>query len=174
MCAVSMASLQQTSQTLSTYWQDTLRNGDHVDVHESCQPVVDFIASRNRRYLAEIERGNNTPEDGRMDIWCVKIHCKIYRSTICAGQRAKRRWNVFRMQIGLTFGGTLANRDVFILAANERSRPPGPGSSCTIDSDSRFSPIVCLRTYSIYFIAANRCTPKDIEYMKQLSKVCCA
>ncbi|CAN0283462.1 unnamed protein product [Ectocarpus fasciculatus] len=72
---------------------DTPGYGDHVNVRKSFQPVVDFISSGSRRYLAEIKRGNDTPsEDGRTD--------------------------------------------------------------------------VC-----IYFIAAHRCKPIDIEYMRQLSKV---
>ncbi|CAN0296344.1 unnamed protein product [Ectocarpus sp. 6 AP-2014] len=71
---------------------DTPGYGDHVNVSQSFQPVVDYIMNGNRRYLAEVRRGNETPEkDGRTD--------------------------------------------------------------------------VC-----IYFIAAHRCKPIDIEYMKQLSK----
>ncbi|CAN0168434.1 unnamed protein product, partial [Ectocarpus sp. 12 AP-2014] len=71
---------------------DTPGYGDHVNVSRSFQPVVDYITNGNKRYLAEVRRGNETPEkDGRTD--------------------------------------------------------------------------VC-----IYFIAAHRCKPIDIEYMKQLSK----
>ncbi|CAM9321055.1 unnamed protein product, partial [Ectocarpus fasciculatus] len=71
---------------------DTPGYGDHVNVSQSFQPVVDYIMNGNKRYLAEVMIGNETPEeDGRTD--------------------------------------------------------------------------VC-----IYFIAAHRCKPIDIEYMKQLSK----
>ncbi|CAM9677444.1 unnamed protein product [Ectocarpus sp. 8 AP-2014] len=72
--------------------KDTPGYGDHVNVSQSFQPVVDHIVNGNKRYLAEVMDGNETPEkDGRTD--------------------------------------------------------------------------VC-----IYFIAAHRCKPIDIEYMKQLSK----
>ncbi|CAM9709550.1 unnamed protein product, partial [Ectocarpus fasciculatus] len=71
---------------------DTPGYGDHVNVSQSFQPVVDYIMNGNKSYLEEVRKGNETPErDGRTD--------------------------------------------------------------------------VC-----IYFIAAHRCKPIDIEYMKQLSK----
>ncbi|CBJ31643.1 Sept3, septin GTPase [Ectocarpus siliculosus] len=71
---------------------DTPGYGDHVNVSQSFQPVVNYVMNGNKSYLEEVMKGNETPEkDGRTD--------------------------------------------------------------------------VC-----IYFIAAHRCKPIDIEYMKQLSK----
>ncbi|CAN0410400.1 unnamed protein product, partial [Ectocarpus sp. 13 AM-2016] len=49
---------------------DTPGYGDHVNASQSFQPVVDYIENGNKRYLAEVKNGNDTPEeDGRTDVW---------------------------------------------------------------------------------------------------------
>ncbi|CAM9710093.1 unnamed protein product [Ectocarpus sp. 12 AP-2014] len=48
---------------------DTPGYGDHVNASQSFQPVVDNIENGNKRYLAEVKNGNDTPEeDGRTDV----------------------------------------------------------------------------------------------------------
>lgn len=41
-----------------------------MNVSKSFQPVIDFVVKGNKRYLAEIKKGVEFPEeDGRTDVW---------------------------------------------------------------------------------------------------------
>lgn len=50
-------------------WQDTPGYGDHVNISKSFQPVVDYVIAGNATYLADIISGNDSPVDGRTDVW---------------------------------------------------------------------------------------------------------
>ena len=53
----------------ATPWQDTPGYGDHENVTQSFQPVVNHIIQGNKTYLEEWKKGYIPETDGRTDVW---------------------------------------------------------------------------------------------------------